>query len=58
MPQVLNPAQVIQIREKHGGRFTAVYWEWNGQPAECPGHDHLTRIDALACAEERLRYRS
>jgi hypothetical protein len=40
------------------GRYTAWYCEWNGTVADCRGHDHLTRQDALTCAEQRLRYRS
>ena len=51
------PAHLIIITERDG-RFSAGYWEWNGRWCGCPGHDHLTRADALACAEDRLRYRS
>ena len=57
-PAVLAiPDRLIVITER-GGRFAAGYWEWNGQWCECADHDHLTRADALACAEDRLRYRS
>ena len=55
---VARPARLVAIAEDDGGRFTAVYREWNGQWRECAGHDHLTRQDALSCAEQRLRYRA
>jgi hypothetical protein len=58
MPAAHAPEQSVEIDETPGGRFTASYTEWNGQPCECAGHDHLTRQDALACAEDRLRYRA
>lgn len=58
MPAAHAPEQVIEITETGSGRFTASYTEWNDQPCECAGHDHLTRQDALACAEDRLRYRA
>lgn len=51
-----RPDQLIIITGT--GRFTASYREWNGTWRNCGGHDHLTRADALACAEERLRYRA
>ena len=53
-----DPARLVAITEDEAGRFTAVYREWNGQWRECTGHDHLTRQDALTCAEQRLRYRA
>ena len=53
-----DPARLVAITEDDEGRFTAVYREWNGQWRECAGHDHLTRQDALSCAEQRLRYRA
>ena len=53
-----DPAALVAITEDEAGRFTAVDREWNGQWRECAGHDHLTRQDALACAEQRLRYRA
>jgi hypothetical protein len=55
---VTEPEQVIEIGKTSGGKFTASYTEWNGQPCTCTGHDHLTRQDALSCAEDRLKYRA
>ena len=52
-----DPEDLIEITGDDG-RFTAGYYEWNGQRLECAGHDHLTRADALTCAEDRLRYRA
>ena len=56
-PPRVRPEQLIIITGKPG-RYTAAYCEWNGQVADCRGHDHLTRQDALTCAEQRLRYRA
>jgi hypothetical protein len=53
-----DPGQLIEITEQRNGRFVAAYTEWNGCPSGCRGHDHITRTDALACAEARLRYRA
>ena len=52
------PGQVVVLVAGDGGRYTAAYREWDGRWRDCPGHDHLTRQDALACAEQRLRYRA
>jgi hypothetical protein len=57
MPGTVIPDRLVIITD-HGGWFTAAYYEWNGQLRNCRGHGHLTRLDALACAEDRLRYRS
>jgi hypothetical protein len=52
------PGQLVEITGHDDGRFTAAYDEWNGQHRDCPpGHKHITRQDALDCAEARLRYR-
>ena len=55
---VAEPDQLIIIAASGHDRFTSSYREWNGQWTACAGHDHLTRADALTCAEERLRYRA
>jgi hypothetical protein len=55
---IRDPAQIITVTEQPDGRFTAGYWEWNQTWRDCAGHDHLTRVDALTCAEQRLRYRT
>jgi hypothetical protein len=54
---LLVPGQIVLIAGP-AGRYTAAYREWNGRWCGCPGHDHLTRQDALSCAEQRLRYRA
>ena len=55
---VADPEDLIEITTGDDGRFAAGYREWNGQWCACAGHDHLTRADALTCAEDRLRYRA
>jgi hypothetical protein len=52
-----DPEDLIEITGGDG-RYCSGYYEWNGQRYECAGHDHLTRADALTCAEDRLRFRS
>jgi hypothetical protein len=54
----LIQAERLIIIVGKASRYTAWYCEWNGQVAACRGHDHLTRQDALTCAEQRLRYRA
>lgn len=52
-----DPQQLIVITQDKG-RHKSGYREWNGTWHYCGDHDHLTRADALSCAEERLRYRA
>jgi len=53
----LDPGAVIAI-EAAGDRFTGGFYEWNGHWSGCTGHKpHLTRLDALRCAEDQLAYR-
>ena len=52
-----DPEHLIEITAENG-RYTSAYCEWNGQWHQCADHDHLTRTDALTCAENRLRYRA
>ena len=54
----IDPEDLIEITTSEDGRYTSGYFEWNGQWRPCAGHDHLTRTDALTCAENRLRYRA
>jgi hypothetical protein len=54
---VRKPEELVEITDR-GGRFRASYYEWNGERQECCEQGHLTRRDALECAEQRLRYRS
>ena len=54
----LIPGVLIEITQAASGRYTAWYQEWQGSWRGCCRHAHLTRQDALACAEERLRYRA
>lgn len=58
MTTVLPQVGLLILITGHHGRYTAGYCEWNGSWAECRGHSHLTRADALTCAEDRLRYRA
>ena len=52
-----DPGELIGIADD-GSRFSAWYYEWNDERRECCADGHLTRRDALECAEARLRYRS
>jgi hypothetical protein len=52
------PGRIIVLVMGKDGRYTSGYCEWNGKWHGCHGHDHLTRADALSCAEDRLRYRA
>ena len=54
----IDPENLIEITVGEDGRYSSGYWEWNGQWCPCTGHTHLTRTDALTCAEDRLRYRT
>ena len=54
---VADPEALVEITCEDG-RYTSGYCEWNGQWHQCAGHSHLTRTDALTCAETRLRYRT